>query len=147
LKNAQQHTCTKVGYLGNILTIDQSLLSATKRWAKEWYSLRRDKIIQYLYQAYRAMRAISPQPWLIVNSRLWLGNSPPCIPTANQYVSLHEAYVAKIPASSLPWTTPTIKPERVVDIALALILEGARSADHGIQIWGVTCDRQSLSLL
>lgn len=52
------------------------------------------------------------------------------------------AYVAKIPASSLPWTTPTIRPERVVDIALALMFAGARSADHGIQIWGVTYEHQ-----
>jgi hypothetical protein len=80
------------------------------------------------------MRATNPRPWLIVNFHLQIRGSPPCIPTANQYVSLHEVYVARIPASSLPWTTPTIKPERVVDIALALILDGARSADQGIQI-------------
>lgn len=67
------------------------------------------------------------------------------MPTANQYVSLHEVYVAKIPASNLPWTTPRIKPERVVDIALARILEGARSADQGIQICGVTCKHESIS--
>ena len=63
---------------------------------------------------------------------------PPCSPTAIQYVFLHEEKFDMTPASTRPMTKPDIKPDRVMLIARALRLEGARSAVHGIQICGVT---------
>jgi hypothetical protein len=48
-----------------------------------------------------------------------------------------------IPAKTLPRTKPKMRPLSVMLIALALTRLGARSADHGIQICGVTYDALS----
>ena len=61
-----------------------------------------------------------------------------CSPTASQYVSRHDAKFEMMPPRTRPKTSPKMRPERVIDMDRALILDGARSAVHGIHIWGVT---------
>lgn len=66
------------------------------------------------------------------------GYQPACNPTAIQYVFRHVEKFEMIPAETRPRTSPNIRPDKVIDIALARRSAGARSAVQGMQICGVT---------
>jgi hypothetical protein len=105
LKNVQMQTWTRVGYFGNILTIDHSWYISNLPKSRFKHDIqRRGRKDQGLYVGYRVMQAINRPASLSYQHSLSKvkENLPPCIATANQYVSLHEVYVANIPANNLP---------------------------------------------